>query len=208
MGVYCEIRPSEIEPARLKGCRGIVISGGPASVYEDGSPQVDPAIFELGAAVLGICYGQQLMAWHLGGEVRKGQRGEYGLAWLELSAAAPLFEGVSGRFSIWMSHRDTVTAVPPGFAVLGQTETCAIAAMADPASRLYGVQFHPEVVHTEHGMEILPISCLAWPAAKETGIRAPRRSASRSRSARPPRAGNVFFFVSGGVDSTWPSRCA
>jgi GMP synthase (glutamine-hydrolysing) len=202
LGVYCEIRPSEIEPAQLEGCRGIVISGGPASVYEDGSPQVDPAIFKLGAAVLGICYGQQLMAWHLGGEVRKGQRGEYGLAWLELSAAAPLFEGVSGRFSIWMSHRDTVTAVPPEFAVLGQTETCAIAAMADPARRLYGVQFHPEVVHTEHGMEILS-NFLFGVAGCERDWN-PRAQALRiEQEIREATAGrNVFFFVSGGVDST------
>ena len=202
LGVYCEIRPSEIEPGRLEGCRGIVISGGPASVYEDGSPQVDPAIFHLGVAVLGICYGQQLMAWHLGGEVRQGQRGEYGLAWLELSAVAPLFEGVSGRFSIWMSHRDTVTAVPPGFTVLGQTETCAIAAMADPGRRLYGVQFHPEVVHTEHGMEILS-NFLFGVAGCEKDWN-PRAQALRiEQEIREAAAGrNVFFFVSGGVDST------
>ena len=202
LGVYCEIRPSEVDPVSLKGIRGIVISGGPASVYEDGSPQVDPAIFELGVAVLGICYGQQLMAWHMGGAVNKGQRGEYGLAWLELSGAAPVFEGISGRFSIWMSHRDTVTAVPPGFAVLGQTETCAIAAMADPKRRLYGVQFHPEVVHTEHGMEILA-NFLFGVAGCERDWN-PRAQAQRiEEQIREAAAGrNVFFFVSGGVDST------
>ena len=202
LGVYCEIRPSEIDPARLEGVRGIVISGGPASVYEDGSPQVDPAIFKLGAAILGICYGQQLMAWHMGGEVRKGQRGEYGLAWLELTGAAPIFEGISGRFSIWMSHRDTVTAVPPGFSVLGQTETCAIATMADPARRLYGVQFHPEVVHTEHGKEIL--SNFLFGVAECERDWNPRAQAARiEEEIRTLAAGrNVFFFVSGGVDST------
>jgi GMP synthase (glutamine-hydrolysing) len=202
LGVYCEIRPSEIGPASLTGIRGIVISGGPASVYEDESPQVDPAIFRLGVPVLGICYGQQLMAWHLGGAVSKGERGEYGLAWLELSGAAPVFEGISGRFSIWMSHRDTVTAVPPGFAVLGQTETCAIAAMGDPARGLYGVQFHPEVVHTEHGLEILS-NFLFGVAGCERDWN-PRAQAQRiEQEIQEAAAGrNVFFFVSGGVDST------
>jgi len=202
LGVYCEIRPSEIDPARLEGIRGIVISGGPASVYEAGSPQVEPAIFQLGVAVLGICYGQQLMAWHMGGRVQKGERGEYGLAWLELNAAAPIFEGISGRFSIWMSHRDTVTAAPPGFTVLGQTETCSIASMADPERRLYGVQFHPEVVHTEHGREILS-NFLFGVAGCEKDWN-PRAQAARiEEEIRTVAAGrNVFFFVSGGVDST------
>lgn len=202
LGVYCEIRPSEIDPALLKGVHGIVISGGPSSVYEDGSPQVDPAIFNLGVAVLGICYGQQLMAWHLGGTVSKGERGEYGLAWLQLTAQAPIFDGVSGRFSIWMSHRDTVTAAPPGFEVLGFTETCAIASMADAGRKLYGVQFHPEVVHTEHGMEILSNFLFGIAGCRKDWN--PRAQAARIEDEiRQVAAGrNVFFFVSGGVDST------
>jgi GMP synthase (glutamine-hydrolysing) len=202
LGVYCEIRPSEVDPAQLKGVRGIVISGGPSSVYEDGSPQVNPAIFGLGAAVLGICYGQQLMAWHLGGTVGKGERGEYGLAWFEPSAQAPLLDGISGRFSIWMSHRDTVTAVPPGFRVLGSTDTCPIAAMADVSRRLYGVQFHPEVVHTEHGVEILSNFLFGIAGCKRDWD--PRAQAARiEEEIRQVAAGrNVFFFVSGGVDST------
>ncbi len=202
LGVYCEIRPSEIDPAELTGIRAIVISGGPSSVYEDGSPQVNPGIFHLGVAVLGICYGQQLMAWHLGGTVSKGERGEYGLAWLELGSQAPIFAGVSGRFSIWMSHRDTVTAAPPGFEVLGSTETCAIATIADESRRLYGVQFHPEVVHTEHGMEIL--SNFLFSVAGCVKDWSPRAQAARiEEEIRQVAAGrNIFFFVSGGVDST------
>lgn len=202
LGVYCEIRPSEVDPAELKGVRGIVISGGPSSVYEDGSPQVDPAIFNLGAAVLGICYGQQLMAWHLGGTVSKGERGEYGLAWFNPIAQAPVFDGISGRFSIWMSHRDTVTAVPPGFHLLGSTETCPIASMADPGRRLYGVQFHPEVVHTEHGMEILSNFLFGIAGCEKDW--SPRAQAARIEDEiRQVADGrNVFFFVSGGVDST------
>ena len=202
LGVYCEIRPSEVDPAQLKGVRGIVISGGPSSVYEDGSPQVVPEIFNLGTAVLGICYGQQLMAWHLGGTVSKGERGEYGLAWVEISGQAPIFAGISGRFSIWMSHRDTVTAAPPGFQVLGSTETCAIASIADEGRRLYGVQFHPEVVHTEHGMEIL--SNFLFGVAGCVKDWSPRAQAARiEEEIRQVASGrNIFFFVSGGVDST------
>jgi len=202
LGVYCEIRPSEVDPATLTGVRGIVISGGPASVYEAGSPQVDPAIFHLGAAVLGICYGQQLMAWHLGGTVSKGERGEYGLAWLDLKQQAPLFTGVTNRFSIWMSHRDTVTAPPPGFQVLGSTDTCPIASMADTGRRLYGVQFHPEVVHTEHGKQILS-NFLFDVAGCEKDWNSRTQAERIEAEIRRVAAGrNVFFFVSGGVDST------
>ncbi len=134
LGVYCEIVASETPAAQLTGARGLIISGGPASVYEPGSPQVDPAIFDLPAALLGICYGQQLIAFHRGGKVEKGTKGEYGLAHLALSADAPLFKGVEGQQQIWMSHRDTVTAPPDGFDVLGSTETCSIAAIANAVS--------------------------------------------------------------------------
>ena len=123
LGVYSEIRPSETPASELRGVKGIVISGGPASVYEEGSPQVDPAIFELDAAVLGICYGQQLIAWHLGGVVRKGSKGEYGLAYLDTLADAPIFRGIGGRQQIWMSHPDTVTPAPAGSEILGSTDT-------------------------------------------------------------------------------------
>jgi len=202
LGVYSEIRPSETPADELRGVRGLVISGGPASVYESGAPRVDPAIFELGCAVLGLCYGHQTIAWHLGGEVRRGEKGEYGLAWLETLQPGPLFEGAEGRQQIWMSHRDSVTRVPPGFAVLGATDTCAVAAMGDPERRIYGLQFHPEVVHTANGKQILAnflfriCGCVAdWD---------PRRQAARiQEEIRRAAAGrNVFFFVSGGVDST------
>lgn len=202
LGVYSEIRPSETPADELRGVRGLVISGGPASVYESGAPRVDPAIFELGCAVLGLCYGHQTIAWHLGGEVQRGEKGEYGLAWLETLQPGPLFEGAEGRQQIWMSHRDLVTRVPPGFAVLGATDTCAVAAMGDPERRIYGLQFHPEVVHTANGKQILAnflfriCGCVAdWD---------PRRQAARiQEEIRRAAAGrNVFFFVSGGVDST------
>lgn len=202
LGVYSEIRPSETPASELRGVRGIVISGGPASVYEPGAPQVDPAIFELGCPLLGLCYGHQTMAWHLGGEVRRGEKGEYGLAWLDTAGRSLLFEGAGGRQQIWMSHRDTVTRVPPGFAVLGSTDTCAVAAMGDEARRIYGLQFHPEVVHTTHGRQILANFLF-----RICGCRVdwdPKRQSERiQEEIRRTAAGrNVFFFVSGGVDST------
>ncbi|MBI5281307.1 MAG: glutamine-hydrolyzing GMP synthase [Candidatus Solibacter usitatus] len=202
LGVYSEIRPSETPAGDLAGLKAIVISGGPASVYEAGSPQVDPAIFNLPCAVLGICYGQQLMAYHLGGQVQRGEKGEYGMAYLETGVGCPLFQGAEGRQKIWMSHRDTVTNVPEGFEVLGTTETCAIASMGHAARRLYGVQFHPEVVHTERGRQVLS-NFLFDIAGCERDWR-PREQALRIEDEIRRVVGdrNVFFFVSGGVDST------
>ncbi len=139
-----------------RSAKGIIISGGPSSVYDPASPTVDPAIFSLGIPVLGICYGQQLMAHLLGGEVRPGEKGEYGLATLELqNTSDPLFGGLGGTQQVWMSHRDVVGRPPEGFSVTGRTATCEIAAIADPKRGFYAVQFHLEVVHTPRGKEYL-----------------------------------------------------
>lgn len=202
LGVYCEIAASETPASELAGVRGLVISGGPASVYEAGSPQVDPAIFDLPSALLGICYGQQLMAFHRGGKVEKGEKGEYGLAHLELSTQGPLFKGIAPRQQIWMSHRDTVTAAPEGFSVLGSTETCSIAAIGNDARRQYGVQFHPEVVHTPCGKQVLA-NFLFDIAGCQVDWNPKDQIARIEEEIRRTAAGrNVFFFVSGGVDST------
>jgi len=203
LGVYAEVRACDTPAAALAGARGIIISGGPASVLEAGSPTVDPAIFRTGQAVLGICYGQQLMAHLLGGEVRPGERGEYGLATLELDHTCdPFFAGMAGAQQIWMSHRDSVRSLPPGFSVVGRTDTCPVAAIAAPERNLYGVQFHPEVVHTARGQEYLSnfvfrvCGCEKdWdPRHRVPLIEQEIRDAAAGRS--------VFFFVSGGVDST------
>lgn len=201
-GIYAEVRPSEIAAGELAGARGIIISGGPSSVYEAGSPTVDPAIFELPAAVLGICYGQQLMAYLLGGRVTPGVKGEYGLAHLDVDFARSILKDVCGKPQIWMSHRDTVTKEPPGFDVLAHTSTCAIAAIADERRRLYGVQFHPEVVHTHPGKQVLSnflfdiCGCTPdWdPSQRIPSVEEQIRKVAGDRK--------VFFFVSGGVDST------
>ncbi|HWQ54523.1 MAG TPA: glutamine-hydrolyzing GMP synthase [Bryobacteraceae bacterium] len=203
LGVYAEVRASDTPASELRGRKGLIISGGPRSVYEPGSPTVDAAILQMGRPVLGICYGQQLISRMLGGTVTKGEKGEFGLATLEITDPTPvIFAGVSGPQQIWMSHRDTVTAAPPGFRVIARTSTCSIAAMADASRDLYGLQFHPEVVHTTRGMEILSNFVFGvcgcernWePRHRVPLIEAEIRECVGDRS--------VFFFVSGGVDST------
>jgi GMP synthase (glutamine-hydrolysing) len=203
LGVYAEVRASDTPAAEMRFARGIIISGGPNSVYDPGSPTVDPAIFSSGPAVLGICYGQQLMAHLLGGEVRRGEKGEYGLATLELDDARdPMFEGLAGRQQVWMSHRDTVVGLPAGFSSAGRTETCPIAAMAAPQRRLYSVQFHPEVAHTERGREYLSHFLFRVCGCREDWDPRHRAPLLEQEIRECVGARNVFFFVSGGVDSS------
>jgi GMP synthase (glutamine-hydrolysing) len=203
LGVYAEVRASETPASELRGRKGLIISGGPDSVYEADSSRIDSAILSSGSAVLGICYGQQLMAYELGGRVRKGDKGEYGLALLEPTKPHSLFASLNGgRQQIWMNHRDQVEAVPPGFDVLASTTTCAVAAMAHETLPLMAVQFHPEVVHTTSGSRILAnfvfgvCGCTKdWdPKDRIRPIEAEIRAVAGDR--------NIFFFVSGGVDST------
>ncbi|MCE5308376.1 MAG: glutamine-hydrolyzing GMP synthase [Acidobacteriales bacterium] len=201
-GVYAEVFASDTPAAELSSCRAIIISGGPDSVYAPGSPTVDPAIFKTGQPVLGICYGLQLMALLLGGQVAKGEKGEYGLAMLDVISPGVLFDGIGVPQQVWMSHRDRMTAMPPGFELLATTSTCAMAAMGDRSRRLYGVQFHPEVVHTHKGRELL--SNFLFSIAGCVKDWSPRgRVAQLEQFIRETAAGrNVFFFVSGGVDSS------
>jgi GMP synthase (glutamine-hydrolysing) len=202
LGVHSEVRPSDTPASELSEREGIVISGGPSSVYDEGSPQVDTAIFDLGIPVLGICYGLHLMAFNLDGEVTKADSGEFGLARLEITDAGNLFVGLEPQQQIWMSHRDGVGQLPSGFRTMGSTPTCPIAAMGDPERGFYGVQFHPEVVHTTHGTEILSnfldSVCTAakdWdPSHQVPALEREIRDIVRDR--------NVLFFLSGGVDST------
>ncbi|MEP7352397.1 MAG: glutamine-hydrolyzing GMP synthase [Acidobacteriota bacterium] len=202
LGVYAEVKPSDTPAAALAGRKGIIISGGPSSVYDPASPTIDPALLRSGIPVLGICYGQQLMAHLLGGRVEKGERGEYGFAQLEIATAGSILKGIQGSQQVWMSHRDTVIVPPEGFETLGSTATCTVAAIADPGRKLFAVQFHPEVVHTPCGPRILSnfvfdiSGCERdWdPAGQIQELEAQIRKAAAGR--------NVFFFVSGGVDST------
>ncbi len=202
LGVYADVCASDTPAGELRGRKGLIISGGPDSVYESDSSRIDPAILSTASAVLGICYGQQLMAYELGGRVRKGDKGEYGLALLQAVKPHPLFADLNGDPQIWMNHRDQVESVPEGFDVLASTDTCAVAAMAHRTRPLLGVQFHPEVVHTKQGTRILSnfvfgvCGCVQdWdPKDRIRPTEAEIRSVAGDR--------NVFFFVSGGVDST------
>jgi GMP synthase (glutamine-hydrolysing) len=155
--VYSEILPfrSSCKKIRATGARGIILSGGPASVLSPDAPQVDPGIFGLGIPVLGICYGVQLMAYHLGGIVEYSDRREYGAGALTVSGNSPLFEGLPGTLQVWNSHGDKLTQLPSGFESIGHTENSAYAAIQHRQNLLFGLQFHPEVAHTPLGKEIL-----------------------------------------------------
>ena len=158
LNVYAEIRPyHKVTPAYLKqaGYKGIIFTGGPNSVYDPASPHFDPSVLELGIPILGICYGDQLMAYMAGGQVcSAGQSGEYGRTRLTVADHA-LFQGVPRESICWMSHMDYISTPPAGFATIAHTEHCPCAAMCDDSRKLYGVQFHPEVTHTEFGTQML-----------------------------------------------------
>jgi GMP synthase (glutamine-hydrolysing) len=158
--IYSEIHPYSmgLEAIRSFSPRGIILSGGPASVYEKDAPHSDPAIFHLGIPILGICYGMQLMGHLLGGEVVRARKREYGKATLVLNRASPLFKGLGGKgksLSVWMSHGDLVRALPSGFCAIASSENTPFTAVENRRAKIYGLQFHPEVVHTPQGLSIL-----------------------------------------------------
>ncbi|MCM8611218.1 glutamine-hydrolyzing GMP synthase [Accumulibacter sp.] len=163
--VYCELHPYDVgeDFVRDFGARGIILSGGPNSVYEVEDFRAPPVVFELGIPVLGICYGMQTMATQLGGRVESARRREFGYAEMRARGHSALFSGIEDRrndhghglLDVWMSHGDKVTELPPGFSIIGSNESTPIAAMADEARRFYAVQFHPEVTHTLKGAEII-----------------------------------------------------
>ena len=151
--VYCQIEPPTISPEAIRSMNpeGIILSGGPASIYWKESPKVDPAVFDLGIPVLGICYGMQVMIGALGGSVERAAKREYGMAELQISKPNILFNGVDKRTPCWMSHGDSPVRLPRGFHATAATDNTKIAAMADPKRKFFGLQFHPEVVHTPKG---------------------------------------------------------
>ena len=157
-GVYCEIVPfQKAEAALFKKPQAIILSGGPASAYEAGSPRAPQAVFEMGVPVLGICYGEMTMCAQLGGKIEGGHNREFGRADIQVKTRSPLLEGLaeSGSEPVWMSHGDKITVIPDGFAVIATSESSPNAIIADEKRRFYGVQFHPEVVHTPRGATLL-----------------------------------------------------
>ena len=154
--VYCELLPCDISIERIKAFapKGIIFTGGPNSVYDENSPHIDPEIFNLGVPVLGICYGAQLTAYTLGGKVEHAPSREYGKSDITYFGGK-IFKDVDKQNVCWMSHTDYISVPPAGFEVIAKTETCPVAAMADEKRKFYGVQFHPEVMHTRQGTQIL-----------------------------------------------------
>ena len=205
-GVYSEIAPFSraLEAFERMRPKGIILSGGPASVTLEDSPRADHALFEAGVPMLGICYGQQLMAEQLGGKVVTGDHSEFGRAFLEVKDDCALFDGLwkpGERHQVWMSHGDKVEALPPGFRIVAQSDGAPFAATADDARRLYGVQFHPEVVHTPDGGRLIAnfvrhVCGLAgdWTMAE---FRATKIAEIRAQVG----SGRVICGLSGGVDS-------
>jgi len=206
--VYSEIVPHTIGAREIEARRpaGVILSGGPKSVHVEGAPRIDPAIYESGVPVLGICYGAQLLATDLGGEVSRTGRGEYGRAELGvLDEGGLLFGGLHDqpRFqNVWMSHFDTITAAPAGFAVLATTPDTPAAAFESRERGLFGVQFHPEVMHTEHGQDLLKHflydACGCRPTWTMTSIIEEQVAAVRAQVGD----GRVICGLSGGVDSS------
>ena len=201
--VYSEIVPHTVTAASILERRpaALILSGGPASVHVDGAPRLDPPIYELGVPVLGICYGAQLIAQQLGGVVARTGRGEYGRTGLSVSGSSPLFADLPAEQNVWMSHFDSIQTAPPGFASTASTAEVPVAALENADRRIYGVQFHPEVAHTDRGQEVLEhflfdvAGCRpTWTMASiiDTSVEQVRAQVGRER---------VICGLSGGVDS-------
>ncbi len=204
LAVYSEIVAHDIGAEEVLGrkAQALVLSGGPASVRTARPPLPDPAIFNLGIPVLGICYGMQAIVQMLGGRVSAGHRREFGFATLSQTRPSPLFAGLPGRFQVWMSHGDTVTRLPRGFARVGLTADVACAACADEERRIYGVQFHPEVAHTPLGTRLLANFVLGI-ARCRPGWTMRSFIKEKTRLIQELTAGaKVLCAVSGGVDSS------
>ncbi|HIE08393.1 MAG TPA: glutamine-hydrolyzing GMP synthase, partial [Armatimonadetes bacterium] len=202
--VYCEILPHNASPEEIRRRRpkGIILSGGPMSVYDPQAVRPNPEIFNLGIPILGICYGHQLIAHHFGGEVKSAEKGEYGRTELYVLDDSDLFKGLNPRLICWMSHSDVVTKPPKGFKVTAKTLATPVAAMADVRRRIFGVQFHPEVTHTPWGIDVIRNFLYEWCGCKglwrmesfiEETVRSIREQVGRGR---------VICALSGGVDSS------
>jgi GMP synthase (glutamine-hydrolysing) len=200
MGAFSEIFEPEVSPEALKHCAGIILSGGPQSVYDAGSPQADKGILELGIPVLGLCYGHQWLAHALGGEVQPGKVKEYGDTGVRVVGKNLLFEGLPKDLTVWMSHGDEVAELPEGFTTIASTDNCTNAAMSDESRKFYGIQWHIEVTHSQHGMDLLErFVKLCKPSKWSIESYAKHVGAELKKVVGDKK---VFMLVSGGVDSS------
>ena len=204
LNVFCEIVPPNVSIKTIdkNRVRGIILSGGPASVYDKKAPVCDPKLFSLGIPILGICYGMQLMAKTLGGKVEKAHSREYGRATFTVTNHRLLFKGIPKKSTSWMSHGDKVKNMPRGFKRIGLSKNTSIAAFADFYRKLYGVQFHPEVAHTERGKDILKNFVKdVCGAASDWSMKSFVKE-TVAEIARTARGNKVILGLSGGVDSS------
>ena len=205
-GVYCEIIPYSytINQIKAKNPKALIFSGGPNSVYAENTPSIDDGVFSLSIPILGLCYGHQLMAKKLGGVVaHAGSAGEYGKTAVSLDNETRLFSGIEKNNICWMSHQDYVETVPEGFVVAGHTEECPVAAMMNEEKRFYGVQFHPEVMHTPFGKKMF--SNFLFDICGLSGDWSMSSFAQTQIEAIREKSGgikNVLCAMSGGVDSS------
>jgi len=203
LGVHSEIKPYDITAAEVKRLnpKGIILSGGPSSVYEKNSPQPDERIFALGIPILGICYGLQLIGKNYG-QVLGGKLKEYGKRYLHIKKQGRLLKRLSGKEQIWMSHGDMVKGLPKDFEILATTETCPVAAMENDKRKLYGVQFHPEVAHTPKGMQILKNFAFDICKVKKDWFIGDSKNKLIKEIKDNVKGDYVIMGTSGGVDST------
>ena len=202
--VYCEVHPytMKIEEIKAMEPKGIILTGGPNSVYDMASPHGDPELFELGIPVLGICYGAQLMAWTLGGKVATAPVSEYGKTEVTVSDKEGLLKNVSDKTIAWMSHTDYIEAMPEGFKATAHTPVCPIAAMENSSKKLYAFQFHPEVTHSQEGMKMLAAFVYGPCGCKGEWKMDSFVEASIEDIRRKVGSGKVLCALSGGVDSS------
>ena len=202
--VYCEIHPCDLQAEEIRRLRpaGLILSGGPDSVFDADSPQIDPGVFDLEVPILGICYGLQLIAHHLGGAVERSDGREYGRAEISIGDPGALLEGLGRRETVWMSHGDHITSAPPGFEVKASTPNAPVVALENPARRIYGIQFHPEVSHTPSGAEILRNFLLGVCGLEGDWRMASFLDEAVARIREQVGGERIICALSGGVDST------
>lgn len=201
LGVYSEIRFPADPPGDLEDVGGVILSGGPSSVYAEDRPEFDASWLGIDQPILGLCYGHQTIAMETGGSVKRGDVHEFGAAMLEHDGSSALLRGIPSPTRVWMSHGDEVGSLGPGFRIAGSTDNCRHAAVENPQARRWGVQFHPEVTHSEHGQQLLSnfLDICGFERDWDMSGQVERLSAKLQEQARGRK---VFLLVSGGVDST------
>ncbi|MFH2104629.1 MAG: glutamine-hydrolyzing GMP synthase [Parcubacteria group bacterium] len=202
LGVLAKIFMPDDDLSEIGEIKGLILSGGPQSVGDESSVKYNREIFALGVPILGLCYGQQLIAHHFGGEVKPGKTSEYSLANMSVINQSPLLAGLTDKEKVWMSHTDSVVKVPADFSILGKTDTCPVVAMANEKEKIYGLQFHPEVTHTEHGLKIIENFVLDICSCEKNWSMEQYWQELQESIKKQVGDNNVFLLVSGGVDST------